>query len=93
MKIRVLGTGLSGMVGSRVVQLLGEEFEFFNFSLEEGRDILDREALARVFLTFRPSFCLHFAAKTDVDACEKEKNLGEESESFKINVLGTKKLL
>jgi len=36
---------------------------------------------------------LHLAAYTDVEGAEKEKNLKEESEAWKINVGGTKNLL
>jgi dTDP-4-dehydrorhamnose reductase len=90
---KIIGTGLSGMVGSRAVELWGKEFRLFNVSLETGFDILDKDSLKKAFLEFNPSACLHFAARSDVDNCEKEKELGEKSQAFRVNVLGTKNIV
>ncbi len=71
--MRVIGTGLSGLVGSRIVELLGETYEFENYSLQTGVDILNKNALFEKVKNSNTSLILHLAAKTDVDACEKDK--------------------
>lgn len=90
--MKILGTGLSGLVGSRIVELLSHKYEFENLSLDTGTDITDKESVTRKIENSNASLVLHLAAKTDVDGCEKEKSLGEESEAWKINVLGTQNI-
>ncbi|MDP2649876.1 MAG: SDR family oxidoreductase [bacterium] len=72
-KIRILGTGLSGLVGSRVVELLADQYEFQNLSRETGFDIADRESTGKIIKDSNALIVLHLAAKTDVDGCEKDK--------------------
>lgn len=71
--MNVLGTGLTGLVGSRIVELLSPEHSFENISRKTGIDILDGEELMGKFRESFASVVLHFAAKTDVDGCEKDK--------------------
>ena len=37
--MKILGTGLTGLVGSRIVELLSESFQFENISNSEGINI------------------------------------------------------
>jgi len=70
----ILGTGLTGMVGSRVVEVLGPAgFKFTKISQQTGADILDRSTLAVNFADFGGDWVVHLAAKASVDGCEEDK--------------------
>ncbi|MDO8460993.1 MAG: SDR family oxidoreductase [bacterium] len=91
--MKILGTGLSGLVGSRVVELLKPQYEFENIGHETGIDIADREGVIQAINDSDAPILLHFAAKTDVDGCEKDKVLKKDGEAWKINVLGTENVI
>ena len=84
--MKILGTGLRGLVGSRIVELLKDKYEL---DLSDV-DITDRVLISEKIKNSDASIVLHLAAKTDVDGCEKDKDLGVEGEAWKINVIGTK---
>jgi dTDP-4-dehydrorhamnose reductase len=86
--MRIFGTGLAGLVGSRVVELLKDKYEFE----ASGVDITDRKAIIEKIKNSDASIVLHLAAKTDVDGCEKDKALGENGDAWKINVEGTRNI-
>ncbi|MBL7159348.1 SDR family oxidoreductase [Candidatus Microgenomates bacterium] len=73
MKQKIIGIGLSGMVGSRIVDLLKDQYQFENLSLETGVDIRDKEQVKEKISKSTAQIILHLAAKTDVDSCEKDK--------------------
>lgn len=87
--MKIIGTGLSGLVGSRVMQLLTDDFTFENLSLETGVDITDKKTVDAYFTKSDAPWVFHMAAYTDVQAAEKEQELGTESISWKVNVLAT----
>lgn len=87
--MKILGTGLTGLVGSRVVALLQDKYIFENISASSGVDISDKDAVTKAIIASDAPLVLHIAAKTNVDGCEEEKSLRKESEAWKINVLGT----
>lgn len=91
--MKILGTGLSGMVGSYVVEKLSSQYEFENLSLETGVDITNAETVDQYLSKTEASWILHFAAKTDVDGAEKEKELAEKSPTWIVNVGATKILV
>lgn len=93
MKATILGTGLSGLVGSRIVELLPSDYDFENLSLETGVNILDINDLDKRFANSEAGWVLHLVAKTDVDDCEKDKGQGIESDAWKINVGGTQNII
>lgn len=88
--MKIIGTGLSGLVGSRVVELLGPEYTFENLSLETGVDITNRDVLQEKIAATTAPWVFHFAAVTDLDASEKERSLGEKSLAWRVNVEGTR---
>lgn len=88
--MKILVTGLNGLVGTRIAELLGNSYEFENVSRSTGIDITNAEEIKRKIAESDAQIVLHLAAKTDVDGCEKDKELGEEGEAWKINVTGTK---
>lgn len=87
-KNSIIGTGLTGLVGSRIVELLSD-FHFENISRSTGVDITNKEAVLTAIKNSPASVVLHMAAKTNVDGCEADKQFGENGEAWKINVLGT----
>lgn len=87
--MKILGTGLAGLVGSRIVELLSEKYEFDSSNV----DITDRENIQNKIKNSDASLVLHLAAKTNVDSCEQDKSLGENGEAWKINVLGTQNIV
>lgn len=82
--MKILGTGLSGLVGSRVTQLLSPEFIFENLSLETGVDITDKANVTALLEASDAPWVFHMAAYTDVQGAEKEKDI-----AWKVNVLAT----
>lgn len=93
MKKTLIGTGLTGLIGSRLVELYDKNYEFENLSLETGVNILNKDEIINRFDKSNSKYVLHFAAKTDVDGCEKDKELGKEGDAWKINVIGTKNIV
>ena len=93
MKIPILATGLSGLVGTRVAELLSDRFEFEDLSFETGVDITDSGQLKNKFAGSSAKVVLHLAAKTDVDACEDDKQLGEEGGAWQVNAIGTQNIV
>lgn len=93
MKIPILGTGLSGLVGSRVQELLSDQFEFTDLSFATGVDITNSEQVMDSFKNSPASVVVHMAAKTDVDSCEDDKIFGEEGAAWLVNVFGTQNIV
>ena len=91
-KPQIIGFGLNGLVGSRISELLKDKFEFISLSRQNGVDITDVNSLKRIHEYPKARIILNFAAKTDVDGCESEKDLAENSEAWKINVNGVRNL-
>jgi dTDP-4-dehydrorhamnose reductase len=86
--MNILGTGLSGLVGSRVVELFSAKWNFQNLSLETGVDITNKALVTQKITDSDSPWVLHFAAATDVDGCEKEKDLGIKSRAWMVNATG-----
>lgn len=91
-KTKILGTGFNGMVGSRIVELLADSFDFENMGRSDGVDISNFDKVQQKISQTDASAILHVAAKTDVDDCEEDKDLGRDGEAWKINVVGTKNI-
>lgn len=104
--MKVLGTGLTGLVGSRIVELLKGVYEF-DFS---DVDITDKEAINKKIRESKAPVMLHLAAKADVDGCEldkeldikilghkdneaQEKEFKEKKTAWGVNVFGTKNVV
>lgn len=89
---RILVTGTSGLLGSKIVGLAEHSFEvipthntqpFFKNSIK--MDITDAARVLRVVTRTKPDVVMHVAAETSVDDCEKNKEA-----AWKANVEGTK---
>jgi len=92
--MKLLGTGLSGLVGSRIVEVLSPRHTFTNMSLENGVDITDRDdVISRVTGEPDVSWVLHFAAYTNVQQAETDRHLGTKSDAWKVNVEATQSII
>ncbi len=91
--MNIIGTGLSGLVGSRVVELLSKKHDFEDLSFESGVDITNFDTVKTRMEASPASWIFHFAAYTDVKGAEKEKELGEQSIVWKINVGATENIV
>jgi len=89
----IIGTGLSGLVGSRIVSLFPPTYTFANLSRETDVDLLDFQKVKKMITASRAPWVFHFAAFTDVQGAEGEKEKGEESISWKVNVLATENIV
>jgi len=90
--VKILVTGLTGLVGSRVAELLSTRHEFNNISRSTGVDIENKKSVLSVISASDAQVVLHLAAKTNVDGCETDKSLGQNGEAWKINVEGTRNI-
>ncbi len=90
---KIIGTGLSGLVGSRIVELLKDKFEFVDFSLDTDVNILDKENLTTAFEKNKDAVAvLHLAAFTDTNAAWEQR--GDKSRlCYQLNVEGTRNIL
>lgn len=88
--MKIFTVGGSGLVGTRVVELLQDKYTIDDLSLTNGVDITDPSSLDVIRSDKDHQIVLHIAAKADVEGCEKDKELGEQGAAYKINVTGTK---
>jgi dTDP-4-dehydrorhamnose reductase len=91
--MKILGTGLSGLVGGRIVELLQDRYEFENLSLETGVDITKPGVVDEYIAKSEAPWVWHFAARTDVDGIEAEKSQGEHSLTWTVNVKATEHVM
>jgi dTDP-4-dehydrorhamnose reductase len=90
---KIIGTGLSGLVGSRIVELLKDKFEFVDFSLDTGVNILDVASLTTAFEKNKDAIAvLHLAAFTDTNAAWLQKG-DKTGICYQLNVVGTQNIL
>lgn len=82
--LKIAITGSNGLVGSRIVELLTNKFEFIPLP-SKTFDITNSENVSNVLSNLNYDIFLHLAAYTNVDSAEKEKEL-----AYKISVEGTK---
>ena len=88
MKVGVIGS--TGLVGSRLIELLQNSYTFAEFNRSEGTDITNLDSLKTVADDTEIEWVILLAAKADVDGCEQDKAFGESSDAWKINVEGAK---
>ena len=94
---KVLITGVNGLVGNRLLSLLSNnsEYRVFGTSIGKNRikdvsfdyfdcDIRSKDAVENLFQETQPDIVIHTAAITQVDLCEKEKQLCKD-----VNCIGT----
>lgn len=87
---KIFGIGASGLIGSRVSELLAPAYSITNLSTRTGVNITDPASLSGITDDKDHSHVILFAAKADVDGCEKDKPLGTDGDAWKINVEGAR---
>lgn len=104
--MKILGTGLNGLVGSRIVELLKNSYEFEYSEV----DITDKNLIGEKIIKSDAEIILHIAAKTYVDGCEEDKDEDirisgyqdireqekawkEEKTAWAVNVFGTQNIV
>lgn len=92
-KTKIFGIGISGLVGSRIAEVLKDKYIFDNLSLDTGVDITKPETLDVIRKDNEHPIVLHLAAKADVDGCEQDKELGEKGQAYQFNVVGTENVV
>lgn len=84
--MKVALSGANGLVGSRIIELLKNDFQFVPLYQKEC-DITKENDVYNFFNNYQFDFFLHLAAYTNVDGAEKERD-----KAYQINVLGTKNI-
>lgn len=91
MKIKILATGSSGLVGSRFFETYKNKYEIVPASFPEF-DMTDLSQVAKILDETKPDFIVNFAAFTDVSLAEDQRN-NKEGDCWKINVEGTRNIV
>lgn len=86
----IITTGGTGLVGSRLTEVLGDDFSFTNLDLrgELPIDITDENAVTQYLNASPAEWVIHLAAITDVTRAHEE-NGDTNGLTYKVNVLGT----
>lgn len=84
-EMKILATGLSGMVGSYLAEKLKGDIEFERSSYPERINIVNSQEIEKWVSTSNASFILHIAAKANVDECEKDKTEIKKLRNEEIN--------
>lgn len=82
--MKIFISGADGALGKEMQYLLRKEGINFHASDINELDIANFKKTNEALLKYRPDVILHFAAISDVDACEENKEL-----AFRINALGS----
>lgn len=90
---KIYSIGGSGLVGTRVNEILSQNYSVKNFTYESGIDITNIDSLKIFEKDSDFQHLILYAAKTDVDACEKDKPLGEKGDAYRINVKGVENVI
>lgn len=82
--MKVLITGADGALGREMQNLLrSEKINFLPTDINQ-LDVTDFKKANEMILKYRPDVILHFAAISDVDACEENSDM-----AFSVNALGS----
>lgn len=93
-KPTILGTGLTGLVGSRVVKLLDDQYTWINLDIASPThpvDITNLDSVKKAISHYQPTALLHCAAFTDVTGAWQQTD-NREGLCYRVNVLGTQNM-
>lgn len=88
-KPAIIGTGLDGLVGSRFVELYGDDRSITNLSLATGVDITNSSTVLEALQSSSAPVVIHCAAFTDTAAAAAQAG-NTDSSCYEVNVNGTK---
>jgi dTDP-4-dehydrorhamnose reductase len=91
----ILGTGLSGLVGSRLVHDFSDVYHFENLDLSDPSnpvDITQFDQVLRAFSASDAKTVVHFAAFTDVTKAWEQRD-DKNGLAYRVNVLGTENIV
>lgn len=91
MKKTIIGTGLTGLVGSRLVDLYKDKYLFENIDLATGVDITKMEQVEKAIGDSAADTVVHFAAFTNVSLAFDQTN-DESAICYQVNVVGTQNI-
>ena len=91
--MKILITGISGLLGSEIARVLSRDHEVLGLCKESrtaefktfNLDITDPEAAYSTISKINPDLVVHSAAYSNVDGCEKDPD-----KAYKVNALGTR---
>ena len=93
MKSPIIVTGLSGYLGQRLKELLGNKFRLIDFSRRSGVDLTRYSQLKEAFAQHpQANIVLHLAAFTDTKAAWEQRG-DRKGECYQVNVIGTRNLV
>lgn len=92
MKPTILGTGLSGLVGSRFTTLYQSNFNFENLDLTTGVDITNKDQVEAFVAHSKAETIIHLAAFTNVSLAYEQKG-DTKGLCYQLNVEGTKHIV
>ena len=84
---KLLVTGASGFLGSRVAAYYKEKYHILAPTHKE-MDITEEMSVLQYFKTHKPDVVIHCAAVSDVGTCEREPDY-----SWNVNVVGTENIV
>lgn len=91
MRMKILGTGLSGLVGSKFVELTKARHTFENLDFSTGVDILNESQVHEAFAKSNSEVVVHFAAFTDTASAFAQDG-DTDGLAYRVNVLGTRNI-
>ncbi|PIR58604.1 MAG: hypothetical protein COU69_04755 [Candidatus Pacebacteria bacterium CG10_big_fil_rev_8_21_14_0_10_56_10] len=94
-RLSVLATGLSGLIGSKLAQVLSGQYRFTNLDISDPNrpvDITDQRALTAAFRDSPARTVLHLAAYTDVTGAWHQTD-NTAGPAYRVNVLGTQNIV
>ena len=90
-KTTIIGSGLSGMVGSRFTEMFASDFDFVNLDLTNNIDIANSAQINQALSQQPSTTVIHLAAFTDVSKAYSETG-NKNGLVYKVNVLGTQNI-
>lgn len=83
---RTLITGVKGTLAQELIRYLGTDKQLLALGAE-GLDVTKKKEVFAYVKSFKPEIIFHFAAKTNVDWCERHQE-----ECYQVNVMGTRNI-
>lgn len=90
-KTTIIGSGLSGMVGSRFAEMFASDFDFINLDLTNNIDIANSAQINQALSQVPSTTVIHLAAFTDVSQAYQETG-SKQGKVYQVNVLGTQNI-